>query len=190
MFMLEVMVSQLPAELTKPYEFSIIFLQTTCLYLRVNVFCCHCQQHWLTCVSEYPVCSGHYLSKMVQGMNGGELSPGSWAANVWSNPIDELLLLSLLKNLMLVRLPMSTAESVHNRHMSNGRRWLVLINHVFFYITCIARRVCMAYLGNIWYQDALWEECADLSNVLLGTFGSCHPCGSYFDMYHRPKHCC
>ncbi|KAK3543232.1 hypothetical protein QTP70_014109 [Hemibagrus guttatus] len=59
------------------------------------------------------------------------------------------------------------------------------------------RKVCIAYLGNTWQQDLLWEEgnaCnyghACSGNVLLGNLGSCHPCGCYFDTYHLPKHCC
>ena len=30
----------------------------------------------------------------------------------------------------------------------------------------MARCVCIAYLGNVWYQDALWEDSASLSLML------------------------
>ena len=35
---------------------------------------------------------------------------------------------------------------------------LIVMNHILFYITWMARCVCVAYLGNKWHQDALWEE--------------------------------
>ncbi|KAK3566007.1 hypothetical protein QTP86_024194 [Hemibagrus guttatus] len=51
---------------------------------------------------------------------------------------------------------------------------------------------CMAYLGNTWHQDALWEEdklaeavsCFGQCSNVLGNLGSYHPCGCYFDTYH------
>ncbi|ROL55025.1 hypothetical protein DPX16_20286 [Anabarilius grahami] len=48
--------------------------------------------------------------------------------------------------------------SIRTGPRSNGRRWPGLMNHVFFYITWMAGGVCIAYLGNTWHQDALWEE--------------------------------
>lgn len=35
--------------------------------------------------------------------------------------------------------------------------------------------MCIAYLGNTWYQGALWD-------VLLGSLGFCQPCRCYFDI--------
>lgn len=37
----------------------------------------------------------------------------------------------------------------------NGRLWSDLMNHVFFYITWLARCLHIAYLGNTWHHDAL-----------------------------------
>ena len=50
------------------------------------------------------------------------------------------------------------AEIAYNGLSGNGRRWLGLINHVFFYIMWMAGCVCIVYLGKRWHQDALWEE--------------------------------
>jgi hypothetical protein len=60
------------------------------------------------------VCSGQYLSEVVQGGNSGELAKGQRITGgkgspvhvrsngwpMWSNPTDKLLLLKLLKKLM------------------------------------------------------------------------------------------
>lgn len=32
------------------------------------------------------------------------------------------------------------------------------MNQNFFYITWLVRWLCVAYLGNTWSQDGLWEE--------------------------------
>ena len=96
--------------------------------------------------------------------------------------------------------PLSITESGSNGHVSirtgswsNGRGWPGLMNHVFFYITWMARCVCISYLGNTWYQElhyrkkASWQrQCDALADVLLGNLGSCHPCGCYY----LPKHSC
>jgi len=94
---------------------------------------------------------------------------------------------------------LSTAKSTDNRHMSvrtgprsNGRRWLGVMNHVSFNIRSMAWCKCVAYLGNTWHQDALWEEGKPAEAVICfgqcsaGKPWSCHPCGCYFDMYHLP----
>ena len=62
-------------------------------------------EHLLLCSScgVFPLCSGQYLSKVVQGRDSGEPVTGSWAAKGsegrpgWSDPTDELL-----KKFMLV----------------------------------------------------------------------------------------
>ena len=71
--------------------------------------------------------------------------------------------------------PLSTTESTNNGNVSirtgpwsNGR-WPGLMNHVFFYITWMARCVCVAYLGNTSHQDALWEE----GKLAVWCFGQC-----------------
>ena len=64
-----------------------------------------------------------------------------------------------------------TASPSLSKAWSYGRWWPGLMNHVFFYITWMAGCVCVAYLGNTWYQDALWEECKPAEAVWR--FGQC-----------------
>ena len=45
--------------------------------------------------------------------------------------------------------------SIRRGPQSNGRRWPGLMKHIFFDVDV---DVCVAYLGNTWHQDALWEE--------------------------------
>ncbi len=61
--------------------------------------------------------------------------------------------------------------SIRTEPQSNGRRWPGLMNHVFIYITWMAGCVCVAYLGNTWHQDALWEEGKPVEAVWF--FGQC-----------------
>lgn len=50
-------------------------------------------------VGLYPVCTGQYLSKVVQGRKSGSLMhTGSEGRPVWSDPTDELLWPKMLKN--------------------------------------------------------------------------------------------
>ena len=74
---------------------------------------------------------------------------------------------SLLRMGLHSRRPFSVPmlTPVNNGHVSirtgprrNGRRWLGLMNHVFFNITWMAGCRCIAYLANTWHQDAPWEE--------------------------------
>ncbi len=61
------------------------------------------------------------------------------------------------------------------------------------YIMWMAVCMYVAYLGNTWHQDALWEEGKPAETVWcfgLGILGSCHPCGCYFNTYYLPKNCC
>ncbi|KAK3524392.1 hypothetical protein QTP70_028003 [Hemibagrus guttatus] len=61
--------------------------------------------------------------------------------------------------------------SIRTGPRSNGRRWPGLMNHISFYITWMAGCVCIAYLGNTWHQDALWEEGEPAEAV--SCFGQC-----------------
>ena len=72
----------------------------------------------------------------------------------------------------------ATTDRANNRQVSirtgphsSGRRWPGLMNHVFFYITRMAGCMCIAYLGNTWHQDALWEEGKPAEMVWC--FGQC-----------------
>lgn len=68
------------------------------------------------------------------------------------------------------------------------------MNHVFFCIKWMVRRLSVCYLGNIWQWDALWEEgrqqkqCDSSGKALLWTQSFLHGC--YFDVYHQSKHFC
>lgn len=50
--------------------------------------------------------------------------------------------------------------------------------------------VWVSYLENtsaLRCRESHWGLCYALGDVLLGAFGSCSPCGCYFDRYHLPK---
>ena len=87
--------------------------------------------------------------------------------------------------------PLATTESGNNGYVSirtwpqsNGRKWPGLMNHISFYIMWMAGCVCVTYLGNMWHEDALWEEGNQqrqgeaLCSVLMGNLPtwSCRPC--------------
>ena len=61
------------------------------------------------------------------------------------------------------------------------------MNHVFFYVTWMARCVCHLENTRMYFgKKAEVEPCEQfhaLGNVLLGNLGSCYPHGCYLDAY-------
>lgn len=62
----------------------------------------------------------------------------------------------------------------------------VLINHIFFYITWMARYMCRSFTlvrvaTRMRYRK---KQCNALGNFLLQNLGSCHSCGTYLDINH------
>ena len=112
---------------------------------------------------------------------------------VWLDPTDKPLLLKLLKTLILVLIERCqntqctqfVADGATEQQTSQGAHAdpcpPSTNNHIFFYITWMARCVCATYLENTLHRDALCKkasqlrQCDALGNVLLGNLQSCHP---------------
>ena len=119
-------------------------------------------------------CGEQRLARMVRSNRWATVAQISEEVNVGSDrkvsehTVHRSLLRMGMHNRRPVRVPMLTP--VHRREhqqwtcehqnwtTEQRKRWPGLMNHIFFYITWMARCVCVAYLGDTWYQDAPSEE--------------------------------
>lgn len=108
---------------------------------------------------------------------------------MWSNPTDELLILTLPSASQFVadRVTDQLECPCWTGPKRNGRGWPGLMN-LDVYASHTWR-----FLGTMmrWRKNASQQrQCKALAIVLLWNFGSCHSYGCYFDMCHLPKNCC